>query len=77
MTDTATHRPLRFLRTREVCEKIGRSRSSLEKLLVKDPDFPRPIKDGIGRASTNYWYEHEIEAWMSQWAMQLRPADDA
>lgn len=77
MTDATTTQPLRFLRTREVCEKIGRSRSSLEKLMARDPDFPRPIKDGENRSSLNYWYEHEVEAWMSQWAMQQRCAAGA
>ena len=77
MTDAATHQPLRFLRTREVCEKIGRSRSSLENLMAKDANFPRPMKDGAGRSSLNYWYEHEVEAWMNQWAIQQRCAADA
>ncbi len=67
-----TEQPLRFLKSARVCDKIDRSRNALYDLLERDPTFPRPIKDGQGRASVNYWYEHEIEAWMAQWAEARR-----
>lgn len=69
---TAEQRPLRFLRSREVCEKIGRSRTSLDTLRKTDPSFPEPIPDGEGRAAVLYWYEHEIEAWMLRFAEARR-----
>lgn len=64
--------PLRFLKAARVCDKIDRSRNSLYDLMEKDPTFPRPIKDGVGRSSVNYWYEHEIEEWMQHWAEARR-----
>lgn len=77
MAEPAIQRPLRFLKSREVCQKIGRGRSSLDTLRKTDPDFPQPIADGEGRSAVLYWYEHEIEDWMARWASQRRPEDDA
>ncbi|WP_374708156.1 helix-turn-helix transcriptional regulator [Salinicola avicenniae] len=56
--------PLRFLKARDVCDKIAVSRSRLYELMTEDPEFPRPFKDGESRQALNYWVEHELEAWM-------------
>lgn len=57
-------RPLRWLRVRDVCDKIAVSRSRLYELMSEDLDFPQPLKDGDSRQAPNYWVEHEIEEWM-------------
>lgn len=56
-----------FLPTKEVCRKLGRSRTSLLKLMDDDPTFPRPRKGGETRQSPLYWLEHEVDAWMRDW----------
>ncbi|MDL4862001.1 pyocin activator PrtN family protein [Halomonas elongata] len=61
-------RPLRFLKKKDVCAKIGRSRSSVDNLRKTDPSFPEPIQDGSGSGAILYWYEHEVETWMRQWS---------
>ncbi|OLO05235.1 helix-turn-helix transcriptional regulator [Salinicola socius] len=59
--------PLRFLRARDVCNKIAVSRSRLYELMNDDhAGFPKPLKDGDSRQAPNYWIEHEIEDWMRQ-----------
>lgn len=64
---TSEQPPLRFLRARDVCDKIAVSRSRLYELMNgDDPDFPKPLKDGDSRQARNYWIEHEIDAWMRQ-----------
>lgn len=60
----AEQRPLRFLRTRDVCDKIACSNSQLYNIMAEDPSFPRPFKDGDSRQSPNYWVGHEVEEWM-------------
>ncbi|MGR4068263.1 helix-turn-helix transcriptional regulator [Billgrantia sp. C5P2] len=65
-------RPLRFLKTREVCEKIACSKAKLYELREQDETFPKPFKDGAARSSQNYWFEHEIEEWMQRWAEARR-----
>lgn len=68
MQATSTEQaPLRFLRARDVCDKIAVSRSRLYELMNDDDaDFPKPFKDGDSRQAPNYWIEHEVEAWMRQ-----------
>ncbi len=61
---TTEQQPLRFLRARDVCDKIAVSRSRLYELMNDDPEFPKPFKDGDSRQAPNYWLEHELEAWM-------------
>ncbi|MDL4862068.1 AlpA family phage regulatory protein [Halomonas elongata] len=76
MAEPAVQQPLRFLKKREVCEKIGRGKTSLDTLMKNDPTFPKPIKDGKGRSCVNYWYEHEVDQWMAEWARKRRPERD-
>jgi predicted DNA-binding transcriptional regulator AlpA len=66
-------RPLRFLRTKDVCDKIACSRSRLYELLDQDDTFPRPRKDGDTRQAPNYWVEHEVEEWMLKQMERDRP----
>ncbi|UYG08397.1 helix-turn-helix transcriptional regulator [Halomonas sp. M4R1S46] len=61
---TTEQPPLRFLKVRDVCDKIAVSRSRLYELLIEDEDFPKPFKDSDSRQAPNYWVEHEIEEWM-------------
>lgn len=53
MAEPAIQQPLRFLKSREVCEKIGRGRTSLDKLVKEDESFLKPTKDGEGRSCVN------------------------
>ncbi|PXX95001.1 helix-turn-helix transcriptional regulator [Halomonas sp. LBP4] len=69
---TTEQSPLVFLRTRDVCKKIGRERSALFALMEQDPTFPRPFKDGNTRQAPNYWLEHEVEAWMREWMKRAK-----
>lgn len=41
------------------------TRSGLEKLRIKDPTFPKPIKDGESRQAAVYYVMAEIEAWLA------------
>ena len=63
---TTEQAPLRFIRARDVCDKIAVSRSRLYELMSDDPVFPKPFKDGEARQSPLYWVEHEVEEWMRQ-----------
>lgn len=58
--------PLTFLTTKQVMERTGMSRSSLNERRNKDPEFPQPIRFGQGTARQVQlrWVEHELEAWM-------------
>lgn len=67
MQSQAEQKPLVFLRTRDVCKKIGRERTTLFDLMENDPAFPRPRKDGTSRQAPNYWLEHEVDGWMRTW----------
>lgn len=40
------------------------SRSGLDKLRVKDPTFPKPLKDGSGRQARVYFVQSEVDAWL-------------
>lgn len=50
---------LTLLRLREVCRRIGISRSEIYRRIATG-DFPQPVKLGE-RASA--WPEHEVTAW--------------
>ena len=52
-----------WLRKKEVAYLIGRSVSGLDKLIVADPSFPRPIKASPNRQSHAYFDEADIKAW--------------
>ena len=56
----------RFIRLREVKERVALSQSRIYDL-VSHGDFPKPVKlGGVRKASkidsrTNYWLEHEVD----------------
>jgi prophage regulatory protein len=56
----------KLLRRREVLQKIGISRSTLDRLMNRG-QFPRPVEIG---AKVVAWRESDVETWISA----LRPA---
>lgn len=55
------NRTLKILRAKQVCERVGLSRSHMYEQ-IRLGKFPIPIKLGL-RASG--WYEHEIDDWLT------------
>lgn len=49
----------------EVAHTMRRTRSGVDKLRVRDPSFPKPLKDGNNRRSRIYFVRQEIEAYLS------------
>lgn len=49
----------------EVATRLRRSPSGVDKLRLRDPSFPKPIKDGIDRRSRVYFIATEIEVWLN------------
>ena len=61
------HRPTftpRLIRANDAAVLLGMSRSGFDKLARKDPQFPKPIKDGNARQAAVYYVAAEIEAWL-------------
>ncbi len=51
----------KLLKSREVCEMLGVSRSTLHRMINKG-QFPRPVKPSAG---TNRWPSREVEDYMA------------
>ena len=49
----------------EVAQALRRTRSGVDKLRVRDPHFPKPLKDGDDRRSRIYFVRSEIEAYLA------------
>jgi|TARA_R100000789_G_C3008733_1_gene150738 prophage regulatory protein len=49
----------------EVAQAMRRTRSGIDKLRARDPDFPMPLKDGDNRRSRIYFVRSEIEVYLS------------
>ncbi len=43
---------------------LRRTRSGVDKLRARDPDFPKPLKDGTDRRSRVYFVRAEVEAYL-------------
>jgi len=50
----------------EVAALLCRTRSGVDKLRARDPQFPKPLKDGGKRGSRIYFVRQEIEAYLSE-----------
>jgi len=57
----------------EVAQVMRRTRSGVDKLRARDPQFPKPLKDGDDRRSRIYFVRQEIEAYLSA-RLQAREA---
>ena len=58
-------RPLRVLRRRETCERVGFTASSTLYDAMQRHGFPRPIKlGGSGKGAAVGWVESEVEDWL-------------
>lgn len=73
---------LRILRRRQLEAKIGLGRTAIyERLNPKspsyDPDFPKPIKLGIGKNPPVGWDESQVDAWLASRVAASRPAEPA
>ena len=49
----------------EVAQIMRRTRSGVDKLRARDPQFPKPLKEGDKRGSRIYFVRQEIEAYLS------------
>ncbi|SER79446.1 transcriptional regulator, AlpA family [Azotobacter beijerinckii] len=49
----------------EVAKTLGRTRAGVDKLRARDPQFPKPLKDGTDRRSRIYFVRQEIEAYLA------------
>lgn len=49
----------------EVARVMCRTRSGVDKLRARDPQFPKPLKDGNNRRSRIYFVRQEIEAYLA------------
>ena len=49
----------------EVASHLRRTRSGVDKLRARDPQFPKPLKDGDDRRSRIWFVRQEIEAYLA------------
>lgn len=49
----------------EVAQTMCRTRSGVDKLRARDPQFPKPLKEGGKRGSRIYFVRQEIAAYLS------------
>lgn len=49
----------------EVAARMRRTRSGVDKLRVRDPLFPKPLKEGEKRGSRIFFVRQEIEAYIA------------
>lgn len=53
-----------FLGIAALKERYGdRSHMFIERLIQRDPSFPRPVKLGAGKMAHRMWDEAELETW--------------
>lgn len=45
-------------------QRLGMTRSGLDKLRKKDPTFPKPLKDGDARQTATFYVVAEVEEWL-------------
>ncbi|WP_173910048.1 AlpA family transcriptional regulator [Acinetobacter sp. Marseille-Q1618] len=48
----------------EVCDLLSVTRDGLRKLMLKDKDFPQPIKLGDTKQAPVYFCSNELEHWL-------------
>lgn len=48
----------------ELCRSLGMTRSGLDKLAKKDPEFPKPLKFGTSKQAQCYYVVDEVNAWL-------------
>ncbi len=53
---------------------LRRTRSGVDKLRARDPEFPKPLKDGSDRRSRVYFVRSEVEAYL-QARLEARQSD--
>lgn len=49
----------------ETARYMKRTTSGLDKLCARDPNFPKPLKDGENRRSRVYFVRQEVEAYLA------------
>lgn len=49
----------------EVAARLRRTRSGVDKLRARDPQFPKPLKEGEKRSSRIYFVRQEVEAYLA------------
>ena len=53
-----------LIRQPALCQWLDVTRSGLAKLRAKDPNFPKPIKDGSSRQAAAYYVVTEVDTWL-------------
>lgn len=48
----------------ELAAMMGRTRSGMDKLRKRDPNFPKPLKDGNDQRSRIYFVRQEVEDYL-------------
>ena len=64
MHPNTPHSSKGLIRQPALCQWLDVTRSGLAKLRIKDPSFPKPIKDGDSRQAAAYYVVAEVEAWL-------------
>lgn len=49
----------------EVAHALHRTRSGVDKLRARDPNFPKPLKDGDDRRSRIFFVRQEVEDYLA------------
>ncbi|MBS9780138.1 MAG: AlpA family phage regulatory protein [Moraxellaceae bacterium] len=57
-----TENSKKLIRSKQLCEKLCISTTTLFTNFMKDDTFPKATKIG----GTNAWFEHEIDTWLDQ-----------
>ena len=47
-----------------LCQALGMTRSGLDKLLKKDPTFPKPLKFSDSKQAACYFPANEVNDWL-------------
>lgn len=62
---SASDQPKKLVRVKTLAAMLDMTRSGVAKLRLKDPNFPKPIRDGDSRQAAVYFVLAEIEEWLA------------
>lgn len=57
--------PNELLTKKETAALFRRTTSGLDKLIAREPEFPKPLKEGNERSSRVYFVRSEVEAYLA------------
>lgn len=64
---------LKMIRKHLLCDDFGVTADGLDKIIQRDPTFPRPIKMGSSRQAGVYFRISEVNAWLEQQKVEVKP----